>query len=772
MVLRHVAPRILVSALVCLLFSAITALALQPPTTDPLRPGPYAGEVQKGRFELEPIANGSFNTLTGATACLTNLEAGPFAGGPEMAARSYLQQEAARFALKATSDDLSLVRLAVAPGGLHARFAQTVGGVPIYGAGMVVSLDETGTIVRSVTSEYDPLLAGQSIATIPVWDAAQAERAAREAVGIDEHTPLAGEPPVPSLWILRENDDYGAPATLAWRVCVPITVEPRGDWEVFVDARDGSILRITDQTWFVDGSGYGFDPDPLTTARVAYGATGYVDGNDADTPQLTAQRVPCVLREITYSGGLYRLQGPWVYIDEFDAPVSTPVTSTTPDGFAYTRNAQGFEDVNGYNQIDSSQRYMQSLGFFDIQHAPIHVDVHGWSGQDQSSYTPSTNRLSFGEGGVDDAEDADVLHHEYGHAIQNSIISGYGTTVQARSMGEGFGDYWAGSYSAGISDYRDVWVFNWDGHNPYWSGRVLNSSLGYSNLNGDIYHDGTIWASCWWLIHNEVGQKVCDRDMLKLHYYGMPGTGMIVAAQNAMQADRDLYGGLHAGSLDYFFTLRGFFTASQFDVPAVAHTSLPDQYNIGPFPITAVFTSTSAMVNSTVKVKFGTGAIFDQEALLTPTGNPNEYSGFIPSQPAGSTIRYYIVGSNTANWPGTAPRGAEYQYYSFQVLVDPADVADRDGASRLVLEPVHPNPSPGATAVRFQMPSSGNVRLQVNDICGRGVRTLCDETMSAGEHTLVWDGRDDAGRELPTGLYFIRVSAVDQSQTRKLLLTR
>ena len=40
---------------------------------------------------------------------------------------------------------------------------------------------------------------------------------------------------------------------------------------------------------------------------------------------------------------------------------------------------------------------------------------HGFNGADNSSYSPGTGRLQFGEGGVDDAEDSDVVHHELGH---------------------------------------------------------------------------------------------------------------------------------------------------------------------------------------------------------------------------------------------------------------------------------------------------------------------------------------------------------------------
>jgi hypothetical protein len=132
-----------------------------------------------------------------------------------------------------------------------------------------------------------------------------------------------------------------------------------------------------------------------------------------------------------------------------------------------------------YFHIDQNQRYIQSLGFTGgagIQDGRIDADSDGVNGADDSHYVPSTNIVAFGHGCVDDNEDADVILHEYGHAIQHDINPNW-SGGDTGAMGEGFGDYWAGSYSYSTTNgpsFHPEWAFTWDGHNNCWDGRVMN----------------------------------------------------------------------------------------------------------------------------------------------------------------------------------------------------------------------------------------------------------------------------------------------------------
>ncbi len=84
----------------------------------------------------------------------------------------------------------------------------------------------------------------------------------------------------------------------------------------------------------------------------------------------------------------------------------------------------------------------------------------------------------------------------------------------------------------------------------------------------------------------------------------------------------------------------------------------------------------------------------------------------------------------------------------------------------------HPNPFNPETIINYQLPEESSVAIKIYNIQGQLVRTLADETKSAGFYTLVWDGRDAKGLVSPTGTYFYQIKAGNFSQTRKMVLLK
>jgi len=292
-----------------------------------------------------------------------------------------------------------------------------------------------------------------------------------------------------------------------------------------------------------------FSPDPLTSAQQQYTAP-YVDQEDQDVGVLNAERVP---RQAiaTFDNGTFTLRNSAVEILEFSPPTTT-VTSQASNTFNYTRAQDGFEDCNAFYHITRMRDHVHGLGFTDLMDYAIHVDAHALSGSDNSNFNAGHNppRLSFGEGGVDDAEDADVVVHEYGHAIMHSAAPGTNTGTERRAMDEAIGDYFAASYSRNESNFRWADVFTWDGHNEYWAGRSTISTDHYpEDLQQNIYTDADIWSATLMQIWGDIGRNATDAIMLQAAYSFTSGMTMPQAAQAFLQADTLLFDGAHFGPI-------------------------------------------------------------------------------------------------------------------------------------------------------------------------------------------------------------------------------
>ena len=90
----------------------------------------------------------------------------------------------------------------------------------------------------------------------------------------------------------------------------------------------------------------------------------------------------------------------------------------------------------------------------------------------------------------------------------------------------------------------------------------------------------------------------------------------------------------------------------------------------------------------------------------------------------------------------------------------------------LSLQPNYPNPFNSQTIIRFALPVQGEVELSVFNLVGQQVATLVSGLRQIGSYSVQWDGQDDAGRDLASGIYLYRLQTEKLMETRRLLLLR
>jgi hypothetical protein len=452
--------------------------------------------------------------------------------------------------------DLKLQHERQSLGGFYYNYQQSYQGIPIYHAAIKASLYPDKRIHTFLgTLEQFPL---------PVGTFTQNEQA------VGEHLKSTYDNGAPDFAFEMERIWYPLNGTLLPAHKVELALDTRL-WELILADDNLSEFARRDLASYcrplpppidTTGRGYVFIPDPLTSSGNVYGGA-YVDNADADNPELNAERVMVNLQDINWNGTFFLLEGPYVRIADVESPPSSPATSTDGD-FLFTRSEQGFEDVMCYYHVDAYQRYIQSLGFMNIMNGQLTVDPHGLNGQDNSHFVPQGGniRLGFGEGGVDDAEDADVIVHEYGHALSYSAAPGTNGGTERTGLDEGIGDYIAASYSKGL--YYALWknIFTWDGHNEFWPGRSASTSMLYPPSTADLYLYGQIWATALMEIHDDIGRTAADRiflESLSAHQLNM---SLPQAATVFLKSDSALYNGVHTAAIQRAFCNRNIWSGT------------------------------------------------------------------------------------------------------------------------------------------------------------------------------------------------------------------
>ncbi len=578
--------------------------------------------------------------------------------------------------------ELSPVDLIVTDHLTYARFRQMIDERPVLGSSAIFQWDAAGRLVlargrwhpsaraqkQSIRADELLDLSAARLASLRDWPDRSKERADDSDVAWEEEEPA---------WFPAR--DSSRPDSLqlvpVWRLRFT-TATPEGRWEALVDARDGEILARTSLlrhaevtgriTALVEPSTVGETPVVVATPRADVRATAgsYLtqDTTAADgtfrleTPTGERARIATELR------------GAFAWVRDASRGLYTPLDTATVRSpatadFRWDESNSSFAARDAYHHVVRAHDFIRSLDAGPALASldqPIQVRVDDAGGSCNAWWNGT--RLNFyaeGSGCVASARIADVVFHEYGHAVTDRC---YAPFSPPGDMGEAFSDYFAttltnqpgiglGFYGPG-SRIRDV------ERDRVWP----------RDASPSIHLQGLILAGALWDLRKELGAAVTDP---LFHYPRYAAAQSFDEYLMDLLAWDDDNGDLDDGTPHFNAIIAAFRRHGIGDYQVrIEHEALPDTEDPGLWlEAQARVTSLLPLAADSVVFHYSTGGPF-QHVRPETAGGPRQFRVVVATPPDETTLRYYWTAADTAGHRSALPAEGAAAPFSFHVGAD------------------------------------------------------------------------------------------------------
>ncbi len=170
--------------------------------------------------------------------------------------------------------------------------------------------------------------------------------------------------------------------------------------------------------------------------------------------------------------------------------------------------------------------------------------------------------------------------------------------------------------------------------------------------------------------------------------------------------------------------------------------------------------------------RYGTSGAYD--SLTMTSAGSDSFSASIPGAVAGDTVEYYISATDNSGRAEQQPRfaPASWRHRYVAVATGVAQGPATGPAATIGTLRAAPNPATNGTAISFQLAGRSKASLTVYDVAGRKVRTLLRGELQSGRHSIRWDGKNETGAAVGSGVYFVSLNAGGAAQRLRLVVVR
>jgi hypothetical protein len=652
----------------------------------------------------------------------------------------------------------------------YINFEQVYKGVPVFNGSFGFTLNQNGDIVSIGSDSYPDI----DISSQPGLSPDEAIAFARKQLqpeAIDSLVAISK----PELMIYPERTKQGVLHYLTFKV--EIDDYANGEkWCYFVDAHSGAIVASQplwrEGNWSVSGTINGvvwptnsdnssqtLPPQTLNLIKV-YNVAGQqvasdqIDANGFYTMSGNHATQTFYLR--------FDLAGSWARIKNPSNQVNREVSFVSSDNyvfnFPFTNTFDGF---NAYYHMNRVHDFFKGSPFsyngVDFQMEARVNDNSVPNARAFGTYIKfsSNNNHRWWE-------NSDVVYHEYTH---NTIYAVYGSkfigdlnnSLEGHSMDEGISDYFAASLNQNS-------VMEWS--NP--TRNVANNLRMPLNQNEDAHYNGQILSGAMWDLQSLISLNTARKLNFKAMQINPKPDTFQEFVNNVILADEN-NGTLCDGTPN----LNGILTAFQTN-HGISPTNLPSlSVTIsGPGSISAGTQGTW-----TANVCGGSGTISYQWSV--------RYEGSSTFQNLGTSQNQSLTFNEecTSNeLKVVVTRGGQNAQDLHSVFVNDGSGTfckrggEESGADDLTQLPEtfalhqnYPNPFNPTTEIKFDLPQPGQVTLSIFNIMGQKVRTLIEVPKAAGYHSVLWDGKDDFGNDVASGVYVYRIRVLPNGAESQLV---